>query len=350
MNTETSATDSSTSMLDPAIQYPARAPSGSCAVMTVAWLTREADAFHQQSPARIQILLPGEQSAFHLVYRVADGPEQRVFLRGPHVAIIPPQHLYALDCERHPDVVLITLDLAFFHQKARAALGREALRLVAQYSAPDALLREVGNTLRGELQMLKAPSAAYLECVAAVVAIHLAGHHTVEHASVRGYIGLAQHKLKRVQSFIAEHFAERLSLAQLAELVHMSPFHFARMFKKATGKPPHAYITAQRIEHAKGLLRDTELPLVEVAGSVGFQTQGHFTGVFRKNCGVTPRIYRLHCQLAHLQNDAHAQDGMSLGCMDGTHDTFAVDSMREGQDSLTPAQRPGRSAESLRLS
>jgi len=273
-----------------------------------------------------------------------------VFLRSPHLAIMPPHHLYALDCEQHPDVVLITLDLAFFHQKARAALGREALRLVAQYCAADALLREVGNTLRAELQMLKVPSAAYLECVAAVVAIQLGGHHTVEHAIVRDYNGLAQHKVKRVQSFIAAHFAETLSLAQLAELVHMSPFHFARMFKKATGKPPHAYITVQRIEHAKGLLRDTELPLVDVAGSVGFQTQGHFTGVFRKICGVTPRIYRLHCQLARLQNDADEQDGMSLGCIDGTPDTFAMDSMREGRDSLKPAQRPGRSADSLRLS
>src|SRR5690242_13912189 len=151
MNTETSARDSSTSMLHPLIPYPPRAPSGSCAVMTVAWLTREADVFQQQSPARIQLLLPGEQSAFHLVYRVADGPEQRVFLRGPHLAIMPPHHLYALDCEQqHPDVVLITLDLAFFHYQARAALGREALRLVAQYCAADALLREVGNTLRDE--------------------------------------------------------------------------------------------------------------------------------------------------------------------------------------------------------
>ena len=103
-------------------------------------------------------------------------------------------------------------------------------------------------------------------------------------------------------------------------------------------------------EHAKGLLRDTELPLVDVAGNVGFQTQGHFTGVFHKVCGVTPRVYRLHCRLARLQNDADAQDGMSLGCMDGTPDTFAVDGMREGQDSPKPARRFERSAESVRLS
>lgn len=350
MNTGTSATDSSTPTLDPAVPYLARAPSGSCPVMTVAWLTREADAFHQQSPTRIQILLPGERSAFHLVYRVADGPEQRVFLRGPHLAIMPPHHRYALNCEQHPDLLLITLDLAFFHQKARTALGREALRLVAQYCAADSLLREIGNTLRAELQMLKVPSAAYLECVAAVVAIQLAGHHTGEHAIVRDYNGLAQHKVNRVQSFIAAHFAETLSLARLAELVHMSPFHFARLFKKATGKPPHAYITGQRIEHAKGLLRDTELPLVDVAGSVGFQTQGHFTGVFRKICGITPRVYRLHCRLARLQNDADSQDGMSLACLDGTSNTFAVDSMGGGQVSRKPAQRFGLSAESPRLS
>jgi AraC family transcriptional regulator len=350
MDTMTSATDSGTSMLDPAVQYPDRSPTESCAVMTVAWLTREADAFQQQGSAGIQILIPGEQTAFHLVYRTVDGREQRTFVRGPHVAIMPAQHPYALDCERHPDVVVITLDQAFFEQKARAVLGREAPRLVAQYSAADPFVRELGNTLRNELQMLKVPSAAYLECVAAVVAIHLARRYTADHASVHGYNGLAPHKLKRVQSFIADHFAEPVRLAQLAQIVHMSPFHFARMFKKATGKPPHVYITAQRMEHAKALLRDSELPLVDVAASVGFQTQGHFTGVFRRYSGVTPRIFRLNCQAARFQREPGAQDGTPQDCVVGAHAALAVGNTGEAQDSYTAAQRPERSTGDARLS
>jgi AraC-like DNA-binding protein len=122
----------------------------------------------------------------------------------------------------------------------------------------------------------------------------------------------------------------------------MSPFHFARMFKKATGKPPHVYITAHRMEHAKHLLSDSELPLVDVAASVGFQTQGHFTGVFRKYCGVTPRVFRLHCQAGRLQSelnhDAHSPNDSMLG----EGDAADMDSAHASRDSRTPAQRPGR--------
>jgi AraC-like DNA-binding protein len=78
----------------------------------------------------------------------------------------------------------------------------------------------------------------------------------------------------------------------------MSLYHFARMFKLATGQPPHLYITIQRIEHAKALLRDSSLPLVVVAARVGFQTQEHFTNVFHRYAGVTPRVYRLSCRSA----------------------------------------------------
>jgi AraC family transcriptional regulator len=106
-----------------------------------------------------------------------------------------------------------------------------------------------------------------------------------------------------VQAFIREHLADPIRVEQLAAAVHLSPYHFARMFKKATGQPPHTYITMQRMEHAKELLRDSDLPLVEVAASVGFQTQAHFTGVFHRYTGRTPRVYRLNCQAARFQGE-----------------------------------------------
>jgi AraC family transcriptional regulator len=80
---------------------------------------------------------------------------------------------------------------------------------------------------------------------------------------------------------------------ELASQVHMSPFHFARRFKQAVGTPPHAYITHVRIERAKRLLATTNLPLIEVATRVGYRTQAHFTGVFHRYVGTTPRAYRV---------------------------------------------------------
>ncbi|HSJ95432.1 MAG TPA: AraC family transcriptional regulator [Myxococcota bacterium] len=105
--------------------------------------------------------------------------------------------------------------------------------------------------------------------------------------------GLAPHKLQRVLSVIDERLAEPVQVRELAEAINMSPFHFARMFKLATGHTPHAYITRQRMEKAKRLLVSSDLPLLEVAAHVGYQTQAHFTGVFHRQVGLTPRTYRV---------------------------------------------------------
>jgi AraC family transcriptional regulator len=107
---------------------------------------------------------------------------------------------------------------------------------------------------------------------------------------------LSPQRLQRVLAHIEEHLGDRVTVGQLAAVAHASEFHFARMFKRTTGTPPHAYMTGRRIDRAKELLARSELPLVEVAARVGFQTQAHFTVVFRRHVGRTPRIFRLHSQ------------------------------------------------------
>ena len=105
--------------------------------------------------------------------------------------------------------------------------------------------------------------------------------------------GLAPHKLQKVLAYVEEKLAEPVGVRELASQVHMSPFHFARRFKQAVGTPPHAYITHVRIERAKSLLAGTNVPLIEVATRDGYRTQAHFTGVFHRYVGTTPRAYRL---------------------------------------------------------
>ena len=101
-----------------------------------------------------------------------------------------------------------------------------------------------------------------------------------------------------VQAFVRDHVSEVLQVERLAAEVHMSQYHFARMFKHATGQSPHLYVVMERVSHAKALLQQTDLPLLEVAEQSGFRTQGHFTGVFRRYTGTTPRVFRLACRAA----------------------------------------------------
>jgi AraC family transcriptional regulator len=104
--------------------------------------------------------------------------------------------------------------------------------------------------------------------------------------------GLVKWRLKRVQALIDEQLSESLPLADLARCAGLSRMHFAAQFRAATGMRPHEYLVRKRIQRAQELLLATTMPLVEVALSVGFQTQAHFTTVFRRFLGQTPGKWR----------------------------------------------------------
>lgn len=78
----------------------------------------------------------------------------------------------------------------------------------------------------------------------------------------------------------------------MAEIAGVSPNHFALLFTKATGLTPHQYVLRARIESAKLHLKDEALSIAEVSKLTGFRTQEHFTKVFRRIVGITPREFR----------------------------------------------------------
>jgi AraC family transcriptional regulator len=101
-------------------------------------------------------------------------------------------------------------------------------------------------------------------------------------------------RLRRVQEYIDTHFREPLSLADLAAVAGLSRMHFAAQFRAATGYRPHDYLLYQRIENAKAILSNTGTPLAEVALTLGFQAQSHFSTVFKRLTGETPARWRRH--------------------------------------------------------
>jgi AraC-like DNA-binding protein len=108
----------------------------------------------------------------------------------------------------------------------------------------------------------------------------------------RAQSGLPAYKLRRAVEFVEAHIDEPINLERLAAVVRLSPFHFHRQFKRSTGLTPSKYVLRARIERAKDLLSDSELPIVEVAAQVGFADQSHFSAVFREATSMTPKTYR----------------------------------------------------------
>ena len=98
--------------------------------------------------------------------------------------------------------------------------------------------------------------------------------------------------LKRVQQYVEDHLAERVSIERLAATAGLSVFHFARAFKQSQGMTPHGYLLHRRIVRAQDLLGQTESPLSEIALVSGFADQSHLARHFRERVGVSPAIFR----------------------------------------------------------
>ena len=85
---------------------------------------------------------------------------------------------------------------------------------------------------------------------------------------------------------------EEWPVQRLAEVSHVSEAHFARSFKEAFGVPPHRYLLTRRIEKATTLLRDSELPITDIAFQTGWKSLGTFGRIFRDITGEAPGAMR----------------------------------------------------------
>ena len=116
------------------------------------------------------------------------------------------------------------------------------------------------------------------------------GNVSADRRYARG--GLAPWQLQRTRDFISANLAGDPSISQVADECGLSPSYFVRAFKQATGVPPHRWLTKQRVERAKELLREPARGLSDIAQLCGFVDQSHFTRVFSRSEGYSPGRWR----------------------------------------------------------
>jgi AraC-like DNA-binding protein len=105
-------------------------------------------------------------------------------------------------------------------------------------------------------------------------------------------VGLVDRRIRRSIELMHTQLDQDLTLKALAAASYLSPFHFARLFKKLTGASPHNYLAGIRAARAQLLLADTELSVTEIGTRVGYLSGSHFTKAFRLATGTTPREFR----------------------------------------------------------
>jgi AraC family transcriptional regulator len=155
----------------------------------------------------------------------------------------------------------------------------------------NALLSEIVSELSGEEPGKEIVMRALVE----QALVHLLRSYSAPRLSEElelSRVGLVDRRIRRSVELMHTQLDQDLTLKALAAESYLSPFHFARLFKKLTGSSPHNYLAGIRATRAQLLLAETDLSVTEIGARVGYLSGSHFTKAFRIATGATPREFR----------------------------------------------------------
>ena len=173
--------------------------------------------------------------------------------------------------------------------------GGASVQFRSRVVREDVQLSRLARDLAGELAQAEAGQEVVVAALMEQLVVHLLRHHSNVRRSAElelSRVGLVDRRVRRAIELMHAHMHRELPLGEIAAAAFLSPFHFARLFKKLTGASPHAYLAALRVTRARALLAETDLSIAEVSARVGYGTPSHFTKAFRQATGLTPRAYR----------------------------------------------------------
>ncbi|MDQ4001304.1 MAG: AraC family transcriptional regulator [Actinomycetota bacterium] len=238
----------------------------------------------------------------HDVLQRLDGRVYEERFHQGEIAIVPA----GLPCEwswkrRTDDILEIRLGDALLREVAQSVeVDPDDLEIVHRLCAPDPQIERIGLSLKEEAEADGLVGGKlYAESLANALSISLIRDHSsfgrkaVRKAAAEHIRGLTKRALKEVIDYVGDNLANKdLTLAEMAGTVHMSPYHFSRLFKESTGLAPHQYVIERRVRRAEELLSNTSLPIAEIALLCGFAHQSHLNRHFKRLLGVNPKALR----------------------------------------------------------
>lgn len=183
----------------------------------------------------------------------------------------------------------------FIQNVAREALtiNPDRLELLSEFKTRDPQIEAIGRMFLIELQQENLGGRLYIESLANILAIHLIRQYAITKVQLPTYEGgLSQRQLLHILDYIHEHLDRDIKLADLADRLGISQFHFSDLFKQSLGITPHQYLLQQRVERAKQLLKEGDRSIIDIAFLCGFNSHSHLSKQFRQLTGMTPKAYR----------------------------------------------------------
>jgi AraC family transcriptional regulator len=165
------------------------------------------------------------------------------------------------------------------------------LELLPRFGESDTLIERLMLEVRGALHD-DCSAPLYVDYFGRAIAARLIRGHSSSSPIPRAPVGMGRFQLSKTIDFMQENLEESIDLPAIAAVTGLSPSHFARQFRAATGVAPHQYLMGLRIDRAKRLLSETNTHLVNIAFACGFANQEHLSRIFKRSCGIAPAAYR----------------------------------------------------------
>jgi len=232
---------------------------------------------HVSGPAKIDLVVDGEQD----VRTRASGD----------LVLFPPGSLCQAASRDPHEVLVVSLSQQLMNNASPEESDATASGLFALSYVPDKQIEHICRALKAEAESNFLSGSLYGESLGLALARRFLGQYPKgDIAQHRG--GLAPRKLRRVIEYIHAELDSPLRMSHLAGIAGLSQFRFAHNFKLETGLSPHQFVMKARLERAQRMLRETNLPVVEIALAVGLQSSSQFNALFKRELGTTPRDFR----------------------------------------------------------
>lgn len=178
---------------------------------------------------------------------------------------------------------LTSLASDVFDRRVDQVEVRESLQL------QDSIIQQVVASLAAELRGDRLGTTFYTEALLTQLCVHILRHHSEARLRAPRCPGaLSVTQGRRVTDLIESNLAADLSVGVLSKVAGISQYHFARLFRKRFGMPPHAYVQQRRAERARQLVMRGEMALKEIVCATGFYDQSHLTKSFKRLYSMTP--------------------------------------------------------------
>lgn len=239
------------------------------------------------------------------VTRVIDGEHRTdsVELRTRSFGVVPANRESSWKLTGSPDIQLIYLRRAMVDQLAEEHFGFDASRveLLPKLGFSDGLLEQLALSLLATARndAVNPADGIYADHLVRMITMHLLRHHSTRAVTTSetdsltdSVVTMRRARMLHVRDLIESSLGEDLALSRLAAEAGIAVHAFAAAFTKAFGMPPYRYVIQRRVERAKTMLRQTDMPISRIAYETGFASQSHLATTFKRNVGQTPGDYR----------------------------------------------------------